>query len=165
MCKKVLQVPVIVGEGSEQFFIDKEITVSPPSPPVYEVKDIKKWIDVYSTKVIKGKVIFNAYLWKDINYATVEHVHDGTINGPLYHCTTKIPFAGFVEIRPYPHEEVCEGDKAELLSAVVEGAKDHWKGECNVQGETVYTKLHEKTVVKLKFKVTRVEHVAVEVDP
>ena len=34
MGKKELQVPVVVGVGSEQFFIEKEIKVSPPSPPI-----------------------------------------------------------------------------------------------------------------------------------
>lgn len=162
MCKKILQVPVIVGEGSQQFLIDKEIIVSPPSPPVYSVKDIKKWVEVYDTKVIPGKVIFNAYLWKDINYTTVEHVHDGTVNGPVYHSTSKIPFSGFVELKALPGEKVKEGDQAEVLSAIIEGSRDHWKGESTIQCQKVYSILHEKTVVKLKFKATRIEHVAVE---
>lgn len=165
MIKKVLQVPVIVGEGEEQFFIEKDINVSPPSPPVYMVKEIKKWIEVYDTKVICGKVIFNAYLWKDINYKTVEHVHDDTVNGPVYHCTTKIPFGGFVEIKPFPCEEIKEGDNAELLEAVVEGERDEWHCKERVQGVEVYKKLLEKTVVKLKFKVTRIQHVPVPCDP
>ena len=160
--KKTLQVPVIVGEGEAQFFIEKDICISPPSPPVYKIEDIKKWIEVYSAKVICGKVIFNAYLWKDIVYKTVEHVHDGTVNGPVYHSTLKIPFGGFVEIKPYDCEKVTEGDDPELLEAVVEGAKDILHDEECILGETVFNKLLEKTVVKLKFKVTRPQHVKVE---
>ena len=163
MVKKVLQVPVIVGVGEEQFFIEKDIVVSPPSPPVYMVKEIKKWIEVYSTKVICGKVIFNAYLWKDINYETVEHVHDCTVNGPVYHSTVKIPFGGFVEIKACDGEKVEEGDKPELLESCVEGERDEWHDEECIHGEKVYKKLLEKTVVKLKFKVTRIQHVPVMV--
>ncbi len=160
--EKVLQVPVIVGEGSGQFFVEKEIKISPPSPPVFMVKEIKKWIDVYNTKVIPGKVIFNAWIWKDINYKTVEDVHDETVNGPVFHATTKIPVAGFVEIKPINYEEVKEGDIAEVLEAFVEGEKDHWEGERRIKGVTVFTRVHEKMVVKLKFKVVRIQHVKVD---
>ena len=164
MVTKTLQVPVIVGEGEDEFFIEKDINVSPPSPPVFMVKDVKEWVDVYSYKVIKGKVLFNAYLWKDINYKTVEHVHDETVNGPVYHCTTKIPFGGFVVIKPYPCEEVKEDDNAELLESSVEGKKDVWHDECKIEGVTVYKKVLEKTIVKVKFKVTRTQHVPVSCD-
>lgn len=161
MTKKILQVPVIMGEGEEQFFIEKDICIAPPSPPVYMIEDVKEWVDVYSTKVINNKVIFNAYLWKDIVYKTVEHVHDGTVNGPMYHSTFKLPFGGFVKIKHFDNEKVKEGDTAELLEARVEGSKDHLHDECVIQGFKVYNKLLEKTVVKLRFKVTRIEHVPV----
>ena len=158
MGEKILQVPVVIGKGEQQFFIEKEICITPPCPPVYMVKEIKKWIDVYDVTAICGKVLFNAYLWKDINYKTVERVCDDFVSGPVYHYTTKIPFGGFVEICP----EVREGDKPELLEAVVEGERDKWCGETLKQGVKVYTKLVEKTVVRLKFKVDRIEEIAVE---
>lgn len=158
MGEKLLQVPVVIGKGEQQFFIEKEIVISPPCPPVYMVKEIKKWIDVYDMTAISGKVIFNAYLWKDINYKTVERVCDDYVSGPVYHYTTKIPFGGFVAICP----EVSEGDIPELLEAVVEGERDKWCGEIQKQGVKVYTKLVEKTVVRLKFKVDRIEEVKVE---
>jgi hypothetical protein len=172
MAKKILQVPVIVGKGSGQFFIEKDIKISPPSPPVYEIKEIKKWIDVYDIKAIPGKVIFNAWLWKDINYKTVEHVHDDSVNGPLFHLTTKIPFGGFVEIKDVEDDDFKDKEKckdkekgkeyAELIEAVVEGEIDNLHDKACVCGVTVYEKLLEKTVVRVTFKVVRIEHVAIE---
>jgi hypothetical protein len=164
MSKKILQVPVIVGEGEGQFFIEKDICISPPSPPVFKIKDVKEWVEIYTWKVIPGKIIFNAFLWKDITYKTVEHVHDETVNGPIYHATTKLPFGGFVEICPYPGEKVCENACAELLEAKVEGKKDIWHGEHEICGQKVYKKVLEKSVVKVKFKVTRTQHVPVKVE-
>ncbi|ADU27195.1 DUF3794 domain-containing protein [Ethanoligenens harbinense] len=162
---KTLQVPVIVGEGEAQFFIEKDTRISPPSPPVFTVKDIKKWVEVYTAKVIKGKVIFNAFLWKTVVYTTVEHVHDGTVNGAVYHSTFKIPFGGFVELCPFPGEKVEEGAKAELLDADIEGSKDIWHDEDCVEGIKVFNKLLEKTVVRLKFKATTIQHVTVATLP
>lgn len=158
MCEKIIQVPVVVGKGEQQFFIEKEFCIAPPCPPVYMVKEIKKWVEVYDTKVIKGKVIFNAYLWKDINYKTVERAYDDVVSGPVYHYTVKIPFGGFVPI----NHEVKEGDVAELLEAEIEGERDDWCGAIEKCGVKVYTKLVEKTVVKLKFKVDRTENLKIE---
>lgn len=170
MAKKILQVPVIVGKGSGQFFIEKDIKISPPSPPVYEIKEIKKWIEVYDYKAIPGKVIFNAWLWKDIYYTTVEHVHDDSVNGPVYHLCTKIPFGGFVEIEKFEEDDFKDKCKdkdkgkefAELIEAVVEGEIDNLHDKACVCGVNVYEKLLEKTVVRLTFKVVRIEHVAIE---
>ena len=38
MKKKILQVPVVVGKGSAQFFIEKDVKISPPSPPIYKIE-------------------------------------------------------------------------------------------------------------------------------
>lgn len=156
--KKIIQVPVVIGKGEDQFFVEKEICIAPPCPPVYMVKEIKKWVDVYDITTICGKVLFNAYLWKDINYKTVEKACGNFVSGPVYHYTTKIPFGGFVEINPF----VKPGDKAELLEAKIEGERDDWQGAIIKQGVKVYTKLVEKTVIKLKFKVDRIEEICVE---
>jgi len=160
MKKKVLQVPVIVGKGSAQFFVEKDVTISPPSPPIFKIVDIEKKVIVTDVAVIPGKVIFNAYLWKNVIYKTVEDVCDGIVNGPIFHSTFKIPFGGFVEIDS-KGDKCKEGDIAELLEAYVEGEKDYLHGETSCKGVPVFTKLLEKDVVKLVFKVVRIEHLPV----
>lgn len=161
MKKKVLQVPVIVGKGSEQFFIEKDVTISPPSPPIFKIEEIDKKVVVTDLHVIPGKVIFNAFIWKNVIYKTVEDVCDGIVNGPIFHATFKIPFGGFVEIDPIGCEKVKEGDTAEVLEAFVEGEKDFLHGETTIKGIKVFEKLLEKDVVKIKIKVVRKEHVPV----
>lgn len=162
--KKTLQVPVIVGEGDAQFFVEKDTVIAPPSPPVFKILDVEHSVEIITAKVIKGKVIFNALLCKTVKYSTVEHQHDGTINGPVYHSTFKVPFGGFVELEDYPGEKVCEEAKAELLEAEVEGSKDILHDETCVEGITAYNRLLEKTVVRLKFKAVTIQHVEVETD-
>jgi len=164
MKKKILQVPVIVGKGSAQFFVEKDVTISPPSPPIYKIEEIDKKVIVTEAHVIPGKVIFNAVLWKNVIYKTVEDVCDGIVNGPLFHATFKTDFGGFVEIDPIGCEKVKEGDIAELLEAYVEGEKDFLHGETYCKGVKVFEKLLEKDVVKIAFKVVRYEHVAVDTE-
>ena len=41
MKKKVIQVPIIVGKGSEQFFVEKEIKIS-PKPTYNKIEKIDK---------------------------------------------------------------------------------------------------------------------------
>lgn len=168
MPEKVLQTKVIVGTGTAQFFLEEDIRFVPPIPPVFYVEEIKKMIDVYDTKVIPGKVIFNAWVWKNINYKTAKKIsEDGSqVNGPLWHSTTKKPLAGFVVIKPSPGEKILEGDQAEVTEAFVEGEKDELGGDVDMGcGVKVYTKIHEKMVIRISFKVVRTEHVPVQVAP
>lgn len=169
--KRTLQAKVIVGRGKEQFFVEKDIIISPPSPPVFELVDVDVKVDVYDTKVITGgdckcgwaKVIFNAWICKNIIYKTLEHVHDGTVNGPLFHSTLKIPVGGFVEVEPVRGEKIKEGDIAEVISAKLEGAKEELHDEiCVCKDIKLYKKLLEKSVVGIEFKVVRVEHVCIK---
>ncbi len=164
MKKKIIQVPVIVGKGSEQFFVEKDVKISPPSPTIFKIENIEKKVYITDAHVIPGKVIFNAYIWKNVTYKTVEDVCDGIVNGPVFHATFKIPFGGFVEIKPIGCEKVKEGDKAELLEAFVEGEKDFLHDEIICKGQKVFCSLLEKDVVKVAFKVVRTEHVDVCVD-
>lgn len=159
MKKKVIQVPIIVGKGSAQFFVEKEIKISPPNPPIYKIEKIDKKVVITDAHVIPGKVIFNAYIWKNVAYKTVEEVCDGVVSGPIYHATFKIPFGGFVEMKPIGCDCVKESDVAELLEACVEGEKDFLFDEAICKGQKVYNCLLEKDVVKITFKVIRYEHI------
>lgn len=161
MKKKTIQVNVIVAKGSEQFFVEKDVQISPPSPPIFKVEEIDKKVIIIDSQVIKGKVIFNAKLRKNVIYKTVEDVCDGIVNGPLFHATFEIPFGGFVEVKPINCEEAMEGDTAEVLEAFVEGEKDFLHCESEVKGVKVFNKLLEKDVIRITFKVVRTEHLEV----
>lgn len=164
MKKKILQVPVIVGKGSAQFFVEKDVTISPPSPPIFKIEEIDKKVVITDVSVIPGKVIFNAFIWKNVIYKTVEDVCDGIVNGPLFHATFKVPFGGFVEIEPIGCNKIKESDVAEVIEAFVEGEKDFLHCETTIKDVTVFNKLLEKDVVKITFKVTRTEHIPVICD-
>ncbi|HHU90123.1 MAG TPA: DUF3794 domain-containing protein [Clostridiaceae bacterium] len=164
MKKKILQVPVIVGKGSEQFFVEKDLCLAPSSPPIYKIEKIDKKVVITDASVIPGKVIFNAYIWKNVTYKTVEDVCDGVVYGDIHHATFKIPFGGFVEIKAIGCDKIDECDTPELLEAFVEGEKDFLHNETKCKGQKVFCSLLEKDVVKITFKVVRAEHVPVCVD-
>ncbi len=164
MKKKILQVPVIVGKGSEQFFVEKDLCIAPSNPPIYKIEKIDKKVVITDASVIPGKVIFNAYIWKNITYKTVEDVCDGVVYGQIHHATFKIPFGGFVEMKAIGCDKIDECDTAELLEAFVEGEKDFLHNETICKGQKVFCSLLEKDVVKIAFKVVRTEHIPVCID-
>ncbi|QIB26751.1 DUF3794 domain-containing protein [Caloranaerobacter azorensis] len=160
----IIQVPVVIGEGSKQFLLVTVLTIAPPSPPIYRINNIEKKVIITNCKVIKDKVIINGLVDKNINYKTVEHVHEDenrpVVNGPLYHYTTQIPFSTFVEV-----PGAMEGDNCEIESAIVEGEKDELMDPniCSNNNDPVtYNKLKEKLVVRIDVKVTRTEKINVE---
>jgi hypothetical protein len=172
--KRTLQTKVIVGKGKGQFFVESDITVSPPSPPIFKIEDVDVKVDVFDTKVITGgdckwgwaKVIFNAWVCKNVVYKTVEHIHDGIVNGPLYHVTFKVPVGGFVEVEAVKGEKIKEGDIVEVVKAKFEGAKEEPHDEMYIGCDKikVFKKLLEKMVVEIEFKVVRIEHVCIKAE-
>ncbi|WP_427339753.1 DUF3794 domain-containing protein [Caloranaerobacter sp. DY30410] len=164
MPNKIIQVPVVIGEGYKQFLLVTILTIHPPSPPVFRIKDIEKEVIITNCKVIKDKVIINGIVDKNINYKTVEHVHEDegrpVVNGPIFHYTTQIPFSTFIEV-----PGAMEGDNCEIEAAVVEGEKDELidpNVPTNNNDPVTYNKLKEKLVIRIDVKVTRTEKINID---
>lgn len=149
--KRILQTKVIVGKGKSQFFVESDTCIAPPSPPVFKIVAVDAEVEVYDAKLITGgdcecgwaKVLFNAKIKKNVIYKTVEHIHDGTVNGPLYHSTFCVPFGGFVEIEALKGEKIKECDIAEVIKAKFEGAKEV---------------LHDEAIIRCKKEEPRVKY-------
>jgi len=164
----IIQVPVVIGKGEVQVLVVKELTISPPGPPIWRIKDIDKEVVITNLVVIpvdcgrKGKIIFNGFIIKNINYKTVEDVCHNAVSGPLFHFTTKIPFEGFIEITPEHGEKIKEGDRAEVLEAFVEGEKDELLCPEKIECEKVFNKILEKMLVFIKAKIVRIKEIKVQ---
>lgn len=157
MSKKEIQVPVVITKGEKQLLVVKEINITPLSPPIWRIKDIDKEVIIYNIKVGKDKVILNGYIDKNINYKVKKHCDKDSVDGPLYHHTTKIPFSTFIEV---PGAMEC--DNCEVLKAFVEVEKDELIDP--IPDTDTYNKVLEKMVVKVVVKITRTEHLWIDVD-
>ncbi|MCY6355621.1 DUF3794 domain-containing protein [Clostridium sp. ZS2-4] len=157
--KKTIEVPIIVGEGSTQILVIKEITISPPNPPIWRIKDIDKQVIIYDKTIISNKVIVDGCVIKTINYETIDYTHDDTINGRIYCAESKILFSGVVDIISDSGKKINEEDTCEVVEAYVEGENNEWGDSINTKfGEIAYQKILERMVVKINVKITRNEH-------
>lgn len=126
---KVIQTKVILGKGSEDFFKELDFEF-PKGKELYMIEKIKKWIDVYDVKVVDGnKVIFNAWIYKNIAYKTAKFVDtnkDGTITvaGDIVHITKRESIAGCIDIKPEYGCKIKDNAFAEVLEAEVVGEVD-----------------------------------------
>lgn len=121
---KVVQAKVVVGKGSGDFF--KEVDFDfPMGKELFMIQKVHKWIDVYDVKVVGGnKVIFNAWIYKNVAYKTACHPcvdKDGivTVSGDIVHITKRIPLAGCIDVETDCGFKFKKGDKAEGLEAEV----------------------------------------------
>lgn len=171
MTTPLIQVPVIKGEGSKQIFIDKTITLAGNADMPFAWKihsvDFKVDIDSKDLKVLPGKpgkVILNGCLKKNIVYKVLAGKDaNGVAYGPMHHVTVEYIFGDFIDLNKYC-EDIKASDIAEVLEAFVEGFNEELEDPQTGGAETVYKKIHEKIVIKIKLKVTRTEHLQVEVD-
>lgn len=175
--KKLIQVSKVVGFGEKQEFVVRELTISPPSPAVFRIKDIDKIVVITDLKLVpltmdnygskgcdkfRAKVIINGFVDKNINYKTITDFTETDVNGPLFHFTTRVEFATFVEV--VATEPIKETDNVEILSAVVEGEKDELLNPNPVpegapSWAVTFNSILEKMIIDIKLKVTRSDHV------
>lgn len=175
---ELLQVPVIVGWGSNQNLVVEDLTIAPPSPPVFRIKDIDKVVTITNMKLVPittdecskdyeklaAKVIIDGYVDKNINYKTISEFTSTSVNGPVYQFTTQVPFATVVDVKS--KDTIKESDNVEILDAFVEGENDELTSPNAVPSgapsfAVTYNTIVEKMIVFIKLKVTRTKHVAV----
>lgn len=165
-----MQVPVIVGRGEKQELVTKVLTISPPSPPVFRIKDIDKEVVITNTLLVPEakKVIIDGFIDKNINYKTIAEFTPEAVDGPLDQFTTRIQFSTFVKVNtPCP---LFPTDHVEILSAVVEGEKDELMSPNPVEAgapdwAVTFNELLEKMIVKVTLKVTRMEDIPLKASP
>lgn len=169
MATALVQVPVIKGEGSKQFFINKTITL-PTGFPAYKIHsvDFEVIIENKDLQIVAGtpgKIIVNGKLKKNVVYKFNDQPNstdgDNVVFGYLRHATVEYEIAGFVDLNT-PGNEVLLTDIPEKVNAFVEGYKEELEGPTtDAYGNTVYAKIHEKIVVKVDLKAVRYQHLEV----
>lgn len=112
-------------------------------------------------------MIINGYIDKNVSYKTITDFTSEDVNGPLFHFTTRVYFATYLEIKSM--EKIYDTDKVEILSAVVEGEKEELLDpnpvpKCAPDWAITYKKLLEKILVRICAKVTRTEEVKIQPD-
>jgi len=175
--KRILQVPVIKGFGEKEELVVSQITIAPPNPPIFRIISIDKEVVITNFKLVsiydaheckssyKAKVIIDGFIDKNILYKTITESTGQAVGGPVFQFTTRINFATFVEVKS--KEPIYKTDQVEILSAFVEGEKEELLDPNDVaigapDFAVTYNTLLEKMIVKIKLKVTRLEHVPVK---
>jgi hypothetical protein len=161
-----IQVPAIIGRGEKQELVTRLLTISPPSPPVFRIKDIDKEVVITNTVLVPEakKVIIDGYIDKNINYKTIAEFTEEAVDGPLDQFTTRIEFATFVIVNSLV--PLRPTDQVEILSASVEGEKDELMSPNSVpvgapSWAVTYNQLLEKMIVKITLKITRIEDIPI----
>lgn len=181
--KKTIQVPVVKGKGEKQHLVVEEFTILPPNPPIFRIVDVDKKVVITDTKLLPSvkydsreepggadwwsKVIINGYIDKNVSYKTISDCTSENVNGPLFHFTTRVYFATYLEIKS--EEQLYDTDKVEILSAVVEGEKEELLDpvpvpKCAPEWAVTYKKLLEKILIRITAKVTRTEEIKISAD-
>ena len=175
--KKILQVPVIKGFGEKQELVVSQITIAPPNPPIFRIITIDKEVKITNFQLVstcepdegqshwKAKVIIDGFVDKNILYKTITEYTEESVGGPVFQFTTRVDFATFVEVKS--KEPIFKTDQVEILEAFVEGEKEELLDPNLFPADApcfavTYNALLEKMIVKIKLKITRIEHVPVK---
>lgn len=148
---------------------------------IFRIVDTDKEVVITKTKLIPridsdiptctpnkeywSKVIVNGYVDKNVIYKTISSHTKEDVMGGLAQITTRVYFSTFIEIKS--KEPVKETDRAEIVSAIVEGEDEELLDPNPVDKDApewavTYNKLLEKMLVRITAKVVRTEHVTVK---
>lgn len=180
--RKIIQTPVVLGFGEKQELVVADLLISPPSEPVFRIVSVDEEVVITDYKLVpicnsrgehSAKVIIDGYIDKNINYKTLDEALDTatSVAGPLFHYTTRIPFATFVEVKLFePLKDnkcgVKEHVNVEILDAVVEGSVEELLDPNEVAAgapawAVTYNRILEKTLVRVELKITKFEHLKI----
>ncbi|PYG85735.1 uncharacterized protein DUF3794 [Ruminiclostridium sufflavum DSM 19573] len=148
---------------------------------IFRIVDVDKEVVITKTKLVPriesdiptcspvkeywSKIIINGYVDKNVIYKTITcHTKDDVMGG-LNQITTRVYFSTFIEVKS--KEPVKETDKAEIVSAIVEGEDEELLDpnpvdKCAPEWAVTYNKLLEKMLIRITAKVVRIEHVTVK---
>ena len=171
---KMLQVPVVKGFGEKQELVISQITVAPANPAVFRIVKIDKEVRITNFKLVstcepeegkshwRAKVIIDGFVDKNIIYKTITDYTEDSVAGPVFQFTTRVDFATFVEVKA--REPIFNTDNVEILSAFVEGEKEELLDPNPVPEDApcfavTYNSILEKMIIKIKLKITRIEHI------
>ncbi len=148
---------------------------------IFRIVDVDKEVVITKTKLVPriesdiptcspvkeywSKIIINGYVDKNIIYKTITcHTKDDVMGG-LNQITTRVYFSTFIEVKS--KEPVKETDRAEIVSAIVEGEDEELLDpnpvdKCAPEWAVTYNKLLEKMLIRITAKVVRIEHVTVK---
>lgn len=148
---------------------------------IFRIVDIDKEVVITKTKLVPriesdiptcipnkeywSKIIINGYVDKNINYKTISCHTKEDVMGGLAQITTRVYFSTFIEVKS--KEPVKDTDKAEIVSAIVEGEDEELLDPNPICKDgpdwaVTYNKLLEKMLIRITAKVVRIEHVTVK---
>lgn len=154
----------------------------PCSPAaIFRIVDVDKEVVITKTKLVPriesdiptcghvkeyfSKIIINGYVDKNVIYKTITCHTKEDVMGGLNQITTRAYFSTFIEIKS--KEPVKDTDRAEIVSAIVEGEDEELLDpnpvdKCAPEWAVTYNKLLEKMLIRITAKVVRIEHVTVK---
>lgn len=150
----------ILGNGTAEFFINKNIDIIETSDPLWKVDNI--YVDVSTKKItlIGQKLLVTGDVIVNINYESLTESLDNTSSGNLNFLQTFIPFSSEIKIKTHDNSELKESDEFKVITAKCLGEK-HSLNDSTISssGEILYNTINEQLIIQIKVIVTRKEKI------
>jgi len=154
----VIQVPVVVGEGSAKILLVSKI---PFFPSAFAIQDIEKQVIIEDSMIISQQAVISGLVQKSITFKTLDKTRSfgraHCVYGRLRHCTVEIPFHLVVAV-----SRALPGDTCHIDKTFIEGTQDDL---LDPQNDGTFTTLLEKAIIRLDISLTRTKNLFVNTRP
>lgn len=150
----------IIGTGSIDFFIEKNISISSDSPPFWIVDNVQVDVGVNKLTLIGEKLIASGNINVNITYKTLIYSIDNASSGSLRYLQTFIPFSSEIKIKTHDNSNLKESDEFKVTLAKCLGEK-HILNDSTLRssGEILYNTINEQLIIQIKVIATRKEKI------
>lgn len=158
--KRLLEGITIIGRGSIDLFIEKDLYIPIKTPSNLTINNVKITVDVTKLNLINEKVVASGFVNIDINYSTSMSSYNETTTSNLNYIQAEIPFSTPITLKMDIDTKPKESDAYEVLNAQCLGEVHELSDALNIpSGEVFYNKVTEQLIIQIQIIAKRDEKI------
>lgn len=158
--KKSFEATTIIGRGSIDLFIEKDLYIPITPPSILTIDNVKITVDVTKLNLINEKVIASGFVNIDINYSTSMSSYNETTTSNLNYIQAEISFSTPINLKMDIDTKPKESDAYEVLNAQCLGETHELSDALNItSGEVAYNKITEQFILQIQIITKRKEKI------
>lgn len=158
--KRYIEATTIIGSGSVNFFMEKEIDIPKSFPPIWITDSVQVDIELTDISFTSEKIIASGLTNISINYKTLMTSYDNVTAGELSHLKINIPFCTPIDLII---DDTIQLKKSDVVKVVTAKCLDEShvlnSSILTPSNEVVYNKITEQLVIQINVIATRKERI------
>ena len=161
--KRFIEATTIIGSGSTDFIIEKEIDIPEALPSIWTIDNVEATIKLTDISPTMKKIIVSGFIDINVNYKTLMTSFDNVSTGKISHIETNFPFSTPIDLITDDNINLKKSDVVKVVTAKCL-AENHILSDSLIipSEEVVYNKITTQLLLQIKVMATRKEKIFIK---